>query len=407
MVKIGKRPETALSKVRVLDLGRVLAGPYCGQILGDMGAEVIKVEHPERGDDTRAWKPPAIGDDAAYFVAVNRNKRSIGIDLASDEGRELLLELAKNSDVLVENFRPGVTKRLGIDYAEVAKVNPKLIYCSISGFGQEGVMAQRAAYDYVVQATSGVIALTGEADRIPVRCAGAISDYGTGLWSVVAVLFALMERDRNGKGQHIDMAMNDTTMQYLSHVAAMYFKDGIPPNRVGNGHEKIVPTDVYQTQDEPLMVLCGNDGMFERLAKAVRRPDMLEDPRFNTNIARSANLVPLGEIMSEAMLTDTRENWEKRLAEADVAFAPIRSIEEAYTAEDVVERKMVIEMEHASGEKFRVLGSPLKMSESSVNENPLPPPILGEHSEEILQEILGLDSEAVQALRDTGAINPS
>jgi crotonobetainyl-CoA:carnitine CoA-transferase CaiB-like acyl-CoA transferase len=407
MVEIGKRPETALSKVRVLDLGRVLAGPYCGQILGDMGAEVIKVEHPERGDDTRAWKPPAIGDDAAYFCAVNRNKRSIGIDLASDEGRELLLELAKNSDVLVENFRPGVTKRLGIDYAEVAKVNPKLIYCSISGFGQEGVMAQRAAYDYVVQATSGVIALTGEPDRIPIRCAGAISDYGTGLWSVVAVLFALMERDRNGKGQHIDMAMNDTTMLYLSHVAAMYFKDGITPNRVGNGHEKIVPTDVYQTQDEPLMVLCGNDGMFERLAKAVRRPDMLEDPRFNTNIARSANLVPLGEIMSEAMLTDTRANWEKRLAEADVAFAPIRSIEEAYTAEDVVERKMVIEMEHASGEKFRVLGSPLKMSESSVNENPLPPPTLGEHSAEILQEILGLDSDAIQTLRDTGAINPN
>jgi crotonobetainyl-CoA:carnitine CoA-transferase CaiB-like acyl-CoA transferase len=407
MVEIGKRPETALSKVRVLDLGRVLAGPYCGQILGDMGAEVIKVEHPERGDDTRAWKPPAIGDDAAYFCAVNRNKRSIGIDLASDEGRELLLELAKNSDVLVENFRPGVTKRLGIDYAEVAKVNPKLIYCSISGFGQEGVMAQRAAYDYVVQATSGVIALTGEPDRIPIRCAGAISDYGTGLWSVVAVLFALMERDRNGKGQHIDMAMNDTTMLYLSHVAAMYFKDGITPNRVGNGHEKIVPTDVYQTQDEPLMVLCGNDGMFERLAKAVRRPDMLEDPRFNTNIARSANLLPLGEIMSEAMLTDTRANWEKRLAEADVAFAPIRSIEEAYTAEDVVERKMVIEMEHASGEKFRVLGSPLKMSESSVNENPLPPPTLGEHSAEILQEILGLDSDAIQTLRDTGAINPN
>lgn len=407
MADTGKRPETALSKVRVLDLGRVLAGPYCGQILGDMGAEVIKVEHPERGDDTRAWKPPAIGDDAAYFCAVNRNKRSIGIDLASDEGRKLLLELAKNSDVLVENFRPGVTKRLGIDYAEVAKVNPKLIYCSISGFGQEGVMAQRAAYDYVVQATSGVIALTGEPDRIPIRCAGAISDYGTGLWSVVAVLFALMERDRNGKGQHIDMAMNDTTMLYLSHVAAMYFKDGITPNRVGNGHEKIVPTDVYQTKDEPLMVLCGNDGMFERLAKAVRRPDMLEDPRFNTNIARSANLVPLGEIMSEAMLTDTRANWEKRLAEADVAFAPIRSIEEAYTAEDVVERKMVIEMEHASGEKFQVLGSPLKMSESPVNENPLPPPTLGEHSAEILQQILGLDSDSVQVLRDNGTINPN
>lgn len=405
MAETGKRPETALSKVRVLDLGRVLAGPYCGQILGDMGAEVIKVEHPVRGDDTRAWRPPAIGDDAAYFCAVNRNKRSIGIDLASDEGRKLLLELAKNSDVLVENFRPGVTKRLGIDYAEVAKVNPKLIYCSISGFGQEGAMAQRAAYDYVVQATSGIIALTGEPERIPIRCAGAISDYGTGLWSVVAVLFALMERDRHGKGQHIDMAMNDTTMLYLSHVAAMYFKDGITPNRVGNGHEKIVPTDVYQTKDEPLMVLCGNDGMFERLAKAVGRPDMITDPRFKTNIDRSANLGPLGEIMREAMLSDTRANWETRLAEADVAFAPIRSIEEAYTSDDVVERNMVLEMEHSSGEKFRVLGSPLKMSESPVAENNLPPPTLGEHSDDILKEVLGLDGAAIQALRDNGAIN--
>ncbi|PPR60409.1 MAG: Acetyl-CoA:oxalate CoA-transferase [Alphaproteobacteria bacterium MarineAlpha4_Bin2] len=405
MDQIDKRPETALSKVRVLDLGRVLAGPYCGQILGDMGAEVIKVEHPERGDDTRAWKPPAIGDDAAYFCAVNRNKRSIGIDLATNEGRKLLLELAKNSDVFIENFRPGVTKRLGIDYAEVARVNPQLIYCSISGFGQKGPLAQRAAYDYVVQATAGIIALTGEPERIPVRCAGAISDYGTGLWSVVAVLFALMERDRTGQGQHIDMAMNDTTMLYLSHVAAMYFADGLTPNRVGNGHEKIVPTDVYQTKDEPLMVLCGNDAMFERLAKAVGRPDMIEDKRFRTNIDRSANLGPLGEIMREAMLKDTRSSWEKRLSDADVAFAPIRSIEEAYTAEDVAERDMIMELQHGSGETFRVLGSPLKMSESSVNENPLPPPMLGEHSEEILRDVLGLNDDDIDALQQSGVIN--
>ena len=405
MDQIDKRPETALSKVRVLDLGRVLAGPYCGQILGDMGAEVIKVEHPERGDDTRAWKPPAIGDDAAYFCAGNRNKRSIGIDLATNEGRKLLLELAKNSDVFIENFRPGVTKRLGIDYAEVARVNPQLIYCSISGFGQKGPLAQRAAYDYVVQATAGIIALTGEPERIPVRCAGAISDYGTGLWSVVAVLFALMERDRTGQGQHIDMAMNDTTMLYLSHVAAMYFADGLTPNRVGNGHEKIVPTDVYQTKDEPLMVLCGNDAMFERLAKAVGRPDMIEDKRLRTNIDRSANLGPLGEIMREAMLKDTRSSWEKRLSDADVAFAPIRSIEEAYTAEDVAERDMIMELQHGSGETFRVLGSPLKMSESSVNENPLPPPMLGEHSEEILRDVLGLNDDDIDALQQSGVIN--
>ena len=398
------RVTTALSKVRVLDLGRVLAGPYCGQILGDMGADVIKIEHPERGDDTRAWKPPEAGGEAAYFFAVNRNKRSLGLDLSKTEGQQVLYDLVKKSDVVVENFRPGVTKRLRIDYETLAAINPKLIYCSISGFGQEGPMAQRAAYDYVVQATSGIIALTGEPDRIPIRCAGAISDYGTGLWGVVAVLFALMERDRTGRGQHIDLAMNDTTMLYLSHVAAMFFADGKTPNRVGNGHEKIVPTDVYQTKDEPLMVLCGNDAMFSRLAKAIGKPEMLDDPRFCTNVARSANLKDLGEVMRAAMLTDNRANWERRLSEADVAFAPIRSIEEAYTAEDVLQRNMVLEMAHPTAGKIRALGSPLKLSESPVAKNPLPPPRLGQHNAEILGEVLGLDAEGIAALGKTGAI---
>jgi len=401
---LSEKPVTALAQTRVLDLGRVIAGPFCGQILGDMGAEVIKVEHPEAGDDTRAWMPATADSVSAYFSAVNRNKESIGIDLSAPEGREILHELAKASDILIENFRPGVTKRLGIDYETLSAINPRLVYCSISGFGQQGPMAQRAAYDYVVQAFSGVMSLTGEPDGGPVRAAGAIADYGTGLWSIIAILFALMERDRTGRGQHIDMAMQDCTMLYLSHAAAMYFADGIQPNRVGNGHEKIVPIDVYETASEPIMVLCGNEPMFQRLAAAIGRPEMASDPKFSTNAARTENLDALTTIMREVMKTDTRANWETRLAEAEIAVAPVRGIAETYAAPDVRERDMVLEIEGRSGNRFEVLGSPLKLSETPVAKNPAPPPRLAEHTDQILDRVLGIDPSRRDALREAGVI---
>ena len=404
MPEAPESPKTALSNIRVLDLGRVLAAPFCGQILGDLGAEVIKVEHPNGGDDTRAWKPPDVGGDSAYFTSINRNKRSVTLDLSNRDGRRLFYELAKASDVLVENFRPGVTARLGVDYPTLSALNPRLVYCSISGFGQEGPMSRRAAYDYIVQALSGVMSLTGERDRLPVRCAGAIADYGTGLWSVIAILFALMERERIGRGQHIDLSMQDCTMTYISHTIGMYLADGEPPPRLGNGHQKIVPMDVYQTADEPLMVLCGNDAMFRRLVTAMGLPEKAEDPRFATNTARAQNLKALEAFMGEGMRTDTRDNWVRRLAEADIPIAPVRSVPEVMAAEEVVDRGMVMEIPHPTARTIRMLGSPLKLSDSPVAQDARPPPRLGEHNEEVLTTLAGVDEADLAELREKKVI---
>ncbi len=399
-----QKPTTALSNIRVLDLGRVLSGPFCTQILGDMGAEIIKIEHPERGDDTRAWTPPEVAGESPYFWAINRNKKSVTLDLSMPEGKKILHDLAKECDVMLENFRPGVAARLGVDYETMAAINPKLVYCSISGYGQEGPMSRRAAYDYILQAMSGVMSLTGERDGGPFRCAGAITDYGSGLWATIAVLFAIMERGRTGRGQHIDISMLDCTMPYISHVMSMYLADNVPPNRLGNGHEKIVPMNVYETADSPLMVLCGNDGMFKRLVKAVDRPDMAEDPKFTTIPDRAANLGELEANMREAMLTDTRENWMKRLTEADIPFAPVRDVAEVLAADELKARDMVLEIEHPTAGPIRVLGSPLKLSESPVAKNPTPPPLLGEHTEAVLGEVLSMGPEEFAALRKVGAI---
>ena len=393
-----------VKKIRVLDLGRVLAGPFAAQILGDLGAEVIKVEHPLLGDDTRSWKPPSVSNDSAYFFATNRNKKSIGIDFKSKEGLKILYDLIKNSDVLIENFRPGVTKRLKIDYKIIQKLNPKLIYCSISGFGQTGTLSNRAAYDYVVQAMSGILSLTGEINGDPVRCAGAISDYGTGVWAVVSILFALLQKNQTKKGQHIDLAMQDTTLCYLSHVFSMYLADQSPPKRIGNGHNKIVPTNVYQTKDKPLMILCGNESMFHRLCKAVGKPNMFKDPRFIDNRSRSQNVKLLDNILKKILRTDTRNNWIKKFSKYNVAVSPIRSVEEICKAKDIKERNMIIDFKHQSGKKISMLGTPLKFSKFKTCEKVLPPPQLNQHTKEILKNTLGYSDKKIKNLLDTRVV---
>lgn len=387
-----------VKKIRVLDLGRVLAGPFAAQILGDLGAEVIKVEHPLIGDDTRSWKPPSVCNDSAYFFAINRNKKSIGIDFKNPEGLKILYDLIKNSDVLIENFRPGVTERLKIDYKTIQKINPKLIYCSISGFGQTGELSTRAAYDYVVQAMSGILSLTGEVESDPIRCAGAISDYGTGVWAVVSILFSLLQRNSTGKGQHIDLAMQDTTLCYLSHVFSMYLADNIPPVRIGNGHNKIVPTNVYQTKDKPLMILCGNDLMFQRLCDAVGKPKMAHDSRFIDNKSRSQNVKIIDRIFKKVLLKDTRDNWIKKFAKYDVAISPIRTVEEISKAKDIKERNMIIDFKHQSGKKISMLGTPLKFSKFKTFEKTLPPPQLNQHTKEILKNTLRYSNKKIKEL---------
>ncbi|MFT4560538.1 MAG: crotonobetainyl-CoA:carnitine CoA-transferase CaiB-like acyl-CoA transferase [Gammaproteobacteria bacterium] len=393
---------TALTGVRVLDLGRVLAAPFAAQVLGDLGAEFIKIERPDGGDDTRPWKPPETGGNSAYFASINRNKRSVTLDFGSDEGREVFYELVRKSDVVIQNFRPGVTERLGIDYDSLKAIRPELIYCSISGFGQQGPLASRAAYDYIVQAFSGVMSLTGEVDGDPVRCAGAISDYGSGIWAVVSILFALMERDRMGRGQHIDLSMLDCTLPYISHLIGNYLAAGIDPPRLGNGHTSIVPMDVYQTQDRPLMVMCGNDGMFRRMMTALGAPELGEDPRYALNVNRAKNLPELQEWIRERFKTDNQEGWLKRLSDADVPVAPVRSVAETMNSDEIRDRQMILELEDPNGEPVRLLGSPLKFSESSVAQNVKLPPRLAEHSREVLAELAGVDEQRLQQLVERG-----
>jgi formyl-CoA transferase len=397
-------PKTALSGIRVLDLGRVLAAPFAAQVLADLGAEVIKIERPDGGDDTRAWKPPVSAGNSAYFGAVNRNKRSVTLDFGSEQGREVFYNLVSKSDVVIQNFRPGVTERLGIDYETVKPYRPDIIYCSISGFGQEGPLSRRAAYDYIVQAYSGLMSLTGEVDGDPVRCAGAVADYGSGMWSVIGILYALMERQRTGKGQHIDLSMLDCTLTYVNHLASQFMAGGDPPERVANGHASIAPMDVYKTQDGPLMVVCGNDGMFKRLAQCLGAPELAEDPRFAKNADRAKNLGELQELVRSLFATDTQKSWEKRLSEADIPVAPVRTIPEVMAADEMRDRSMIIELTDAEGQPVRLVGSPLKMSESAVAAAPAIAPRLAQHTREVLMNLGGLSQERLDELVKQGVV---
>jgi crotonobetainyl-CoA:carnitine CoA-transferase CaiB-like acyl-CoA transferase len=398
-----KHGDGILQGVRVLDLGRVLAGPFCAQILGDLGAEIIKVERLDGGDDTRAWKPPEAGGEAAYYFSVNRNKKSLALDLAKPEGRDILISLSRQCDVLVENFRPGVTERLGVDYETISEANPRLVYCSISGFGQTGPMARRPAYDYVIQALSGVMSITGDPNGPPVRCGAAVVDYPTGLWATISILAALMARQQTGRGQHIDLSMMECTLTLMSHMASQYLADGTLPQRVGNGHASIVPMDVYDTADGPLMVLCGNDAMFGRVAQVIGHPEMADDPRFATNPARVENQDAVHAMIGDSLARENRAVWIERFEKASVPVAPIRDFPEVYAAQEVRDRDMVLEMPHPTAGSIRTPGTPLNFSDTPVIESTAPP-LLGQHTDTVLQEVLGLDADAVARMKKDGIV---
>lgn len=392
-----------LQGIRVLDLGRVLAGPFCTQILGDLGAEIIKVERLDGGDDTRAWKPPEVGGEAAYYFSVNRNKKSLALDMAKPEGRDIVISLSRQCDVLVENFRPGVTERLGIDYATISEANPNLVYCSISGFGQTGPMARRPAYDYVIQALSGVMSITGDPNGAPVRCGAAVVDYPTGLWATISILAALMARQQTGRGQHIDLSMMDCTLTLMSHMASQYLADGTLPQRVGNGHASIVPMDVYDTADGPLMVLCGNDAMFGRVAEVIGHPEMADDPRFATNPARVENQDAVHAMIADSLARENRAVWIERFETASVPVAPIRDFTEVYAAPEIRDRNMVLEMPHPTAGTIRTPGTPLNFSDTPVVES-VAPPLLGQHSDAVLEDVLGLDADAIAQMKKDGIV---
>lgn len=391
-----------LGGLRVLDLSRILSGPFCTMVLADLGADVIKVENAAGGDDTRAWGPPFQGEEASYFLSVNRNKRGIAVDLKDLECRALVQRLARSADVVVENFRPGAAARLGLGYEDVKADNPGVVYASISGYGQTGPFQDEPGYDAIAQALSGVMSVTGESDGPPVRFGVSGADLAAGMWAAVGVLAALRERERTGMGQWVDVSLLDGQIAWLTYVASGYFATGTVPARYGSAHPTIVPYQAFPTADGHVMVAAGNDGLWHRFAGAVGLDHLVDDPRFLTNPDRVRNRAALLPLIEEALATRSAAEWEKILSEAAVPAGRINTVDQALAHPQVTARKMITEVEHATAGRVRTVATPVKLS-STPTAVRTAPPTHGQHTAEILAS-LGVDGEALAALRDRGAI---
>jgi crotonobetainyl-CoA:carnitine CoA-transferase CaiB-like acyl-CoA transferase len=403
----------ALSSIRVLDLSRVLAGPWASQILADLGADVIKIERPGAGDDTRAWGPPWFSgqqpDDqvAAYYLCANRNKRSVTVDIGSAEGQALLRDLAGRSDVLVENFKVGGLARYGLDYESLHAVNPALVYCSITGFGQTGPYAERAGYDFLVQGLGGLMSVTGRPDGEPgggpMKVGVALTDILTGLYAANAIQAALAARDRTGMGQHIDMALLDVQVACLANQAMNYLATGQDPARLGNAHPSIVPYQDFPTADGYMILAIGNDGQFTRFCAEAGKPDLATDVRFATNEARVRNrdtLIPLLRHMTTARTTAA---WVRALEGCAVPCGPINGLGDVFADPQVRARELRITMDYPGVGPIPLVASPMRLSDTPVDYR-LPPPSLGAHTEEVLLDLLGMSPQAIRALRERGVV---
>ena len=373
----------ALAGVRVLDFSRVLAGPFATMGLADLGADVLKVEEPGRGDDTRQWGPPFQGDQAAYFLSVNRNKRSIALDLTDEADWHAARSLARQADVLVENFRPGVAARLGLGYDDLSEDNPGLVYASITGFGQTGPDSQLPGYDAIAQARSGIMSVTGEADGPPVRVGVASADLAAGLWTMVGVLAALLERESSGRGQWLDIALLDAQVSLLTYVAGAYFATGVIPARYGAAHPTIVPYQDFPTADAPIMVAVGNDGLFAAFAKAIGLEGLSADPRFRTNPDRVENRHQLVPIIAAQLSEKTANEWVELFGQHGIPASVINTVDRVMADPQVVARRMVLEAEHRTAGRVRTLACPIKMSRTPPTLR-MPPPTLGEHTGQLL-----------------------
>jgi len=404
----------ALSHLRVLDLSRVLAGPWSGQILADLGADVIKVERPGSGDDTRAWGPPFLKDaqgentsEAAYYLSANRNKRSVTIDFTQPEGQRLVRELAAKSDVVIENFKVGGLAAYGLDYTSLKAVNPKLVYCSITGFGQTGPYAKRAGYDFMIQGLGGLMSLTGRPDGEegagPVKVGVALTDILTGLYSTVAILAALAHRDQAGVGQHIDMALLDVQVACLANQAMNYLTTGNPPRRLGNAHPNIVPYQDFPTADGDFILTVGNDGQFRKFAEVAGQPQWADDPRFATNKLRVANRAELIPLIRQATVFKTTAEWVSQLEAAGVPCGPINDLAQMFQDPQVLARGLAVSMPHALAGAVPQVASPIRLSETPV-EYRRAPPLLGEHTEAVLGDVLGLGADELERLRSSGVL---
>ena len=404
----------ALSHIRVLDLSRVLAGPWAGQILADLGADVIKVERPVCGDDTRSWGPPFLKDEAgqntteaAYYLSANRNKQSVTIDFTRPEGQRLVRELVAKSDIVIENFKVGGLAAYGLDYASLKAVNPKLIYCSITGFGQTGPYAKRAGYDFMIQGLGGLMSLTGRPDGDegggPVKVGVALTDILTGLYSTTAILAALAHRDQSGVGQYIDMALLDVQVACLANQAMNYLTTGVAPKRLGNAHPNIVPYQDFPTADGNFILTVGNDSQFRKFAEVAGQSRWATDPRFLTNKLRVANRSELIPLIRQATVFKTTAQWVDELEAAGVPCGPVNDLAQVFADPQVLARGLAIELPHALGGRVAQVVSPIRLSETPV-EYQRAPPLLGEHTSQVLQELLGMSGDEVVALREAGVL---
>jgi glutaryl-CoA transferase len=374
--------EAVLSDVVVIDLSRVLAGPHCTMILGDLGATVIKVEQPGKGDDTRHFGPPYIAGESAYYLGLNRNKQSILLDFSTPEGKERLLKLLSTATVLVENFRPGTLERQGLGYEALQALNPGLIYCSISGYGQTGPYALRPGYDFVAQAESGLMSVTGEIDGDPQRVGSPVGDVSAGVYACISILAALRVRDRTGKGQHIDISLLETTMSLLSNVASNYLISGEEAPRLGNGHPNIVPYQAFRTRDGYVVVSCGNDRLYQALCQLLGREDLATDPRFATNPQRVRNREKVVPALQEEFLLRSTAEWLPELRAAGIPCGPINTVSQSFHDPHIQARDFVWECEHPTAGRIKLSGSPIHLSETPTRLYKAPP-LLGEDDDKV------------------------
>ena len=391
----------ALSDIKVLDLTRVLAGPYATMLLADLGAEIIKIEQPEKGDDSRAFGPYKNGE-SAYFMSLNRNKESITLNLKAPEGKEILKELVKQVDILVENFRPGTMEKLGLGYDVLKEINPRLIYASSTGYGQTGPYSQRPAYDAVVQAMGGIMSITGQPDGVPTRVGTSIGDITAGLFCAAGILAALHERERSGVGQMVDVAMLDCQVAILENAISRFEFTGEIPHPIGNRHPSIVPFEPFDTLTTPIMLAAGNDRLWVTLC-GLMELDLADDPRFKTNPLRNENYTALRPILAERFMTKTAEEWQQMFDDAGIPCGPINTVDKVVTNEQVVAREMILEVEHPTAGTTRIPGIPIKLSRTP-GEIRLPAPVLGAETEKILTRCLNLTPEQIAALREKQVI---
>lgn len=394
---------TPLEGTIVLDLSRVLSGPYCTMLLADLGARVIKIERPGRGDDTRAWGPPFVGGESAYFLSANRNKESVTLDLKHPAARPVVDRLLARADVLVENFRPGTLDAVGLGADAVTAAHPRLIYCSISGFGQSGPRRDEAGYDAVVQAESGLMSITGDADGPPFRLGVAIADLATGMFAAQGILAALIARGRTGRGQRLDVAMLDAAASLLTYQAEMFLTAGITPQRMGNRHPTIVPYETFAAADGTFVLAVGNDALFQKLCEVIGRPDLASDPRFATNPSRVEHRDALRPPLADAFLRWTRRELVERLNAAGVPCGSVRSVAEALVDPQLAARDMIVVVEHPTAGDLRVLGTPLKLSDTPAVVRTAPP-LLGGDTDRVLSGELGFSAEEIAELRAAGAV---